>query len=141
MKRHETLAPLSRDHHGALILAQLLKKGAPPYKGLPDEPGGKARYALNFFKASLEEHFIKEEKILLKVKQYHIAIEKLTTEIIAEHEQLKKLFGSLGDTKDLPGTLDQLGTLLEAHIRKEERVLFPLIQEHCSGAILENIIL
>ena len=26
MKRHESLAGLSRDHHGGLMLAQLLKK-------------------------------------------------------------------------------------------------------------------
>ena len=42
MKRHEALAPLSREHHGTLILAQLLKKGAPVYKGLPDTDTGKA---------------------------------------------------------------------------------------------------
>jgi len=34
MKRHEALAPFSREHHGALILAQVMKKGAPAYKGI-----------------------------------------------------------------------------------------------------------
>ena len=140
MKRHETLAPLSREHHGALILAQLLKKDAPPYKGLP-EPEGKRDYALQFFKTDLQTHFIKEEKILDQVKQCHVDIEKLTREIKAEHVQLKILFASLEHSKNLSAALDNLGILLETHIRKEERVLFPLIQEHCPNEILEKIIL
>jgi len=140
MKRHETLAPLSREHHDALILAQLLKKDAPQYKGLPVEPEGKSKYALQYFETGLQSHFIKEEKMLDQVKQYHPRIAALAKEIKAEHIQLKTLFTSLHDTKDLPAALDQLGLLLEAHIRKEERVLFPLIQEHCPGEVLEKII-
>jgi len=35
--------------------------------------------------------------------------------------------------------MDELGTKLEAHIRKEERVLFPLLQQYCSRDVLEQI--
>ena len=139
MKRHETLAPLSREHHGALILARLLQKNAPAYKGLPEEPEAKAVYALNFFKTNLETHFNKEEILLHKVKKCNSAIEKLTGEIILEHLKLSAMFNALQDAKELPGTLDKLGTLLEDHIRKEERILFPLIQEYCPEEILKNI--
>ena len=45
MKREEALAPLSREHHSTLILAQLLKKDAPVYHQLPAEPWDKAKYA------------------------------------------------------------------------------------------------
>ena len=139
MKRHETLAPLSREHHGALILARLLRKNAPAYKGLPEQPEAKAVYALNFFKTNLESHFSKEEALLHQLKKYNSEIEKLTKEIISEHLQLTAMFDTLQDAKELTDTMDKLGTLLEDHIRKEERILFPLIQEHCPEEILKTI--
>ena len=54
MKRHEALAPLSRDHHEALILSQLLKKDSPAYKGLPVTVEGKVNYAVGFFEKNLK---------------------------------------------------------------------------------------
>ena len=85
MKRHETLAPLSRDHHEALILAQLLKKDAPAYKNLPTQPNEKAGYAVNFYINHLEKHFLQEETMLQQVKMYNKEIEKLTEEIGRAH--------------------------------------------------------
>jgi iron-sulfur cluster repair protein YtfE (RIC family) len=139
MKRHEALAPLSREHHGALLLAQLLKKDAPAYKGLPTLPEEKLIYAVNFYNTNLQAHFIKEEELLAKVKQYHPEIERLTAEIINEHQQLTSLFNKLdkeNNSIDLP---DELGKALESHIRKEERVLFPLIEQHCPKEILDKL--
>jgi hemerythrin-like domain-containing protein len=139
MKRHEALAPLSREHHGALILAQLIKKGAPAYKGLPTDVEGKARYAAGFYENDLLLHFSKEEVMLEKVKHTDAAIAQLAEEIIAEHAELKNKFLALGTVADKAIALDELGHLLEAHIRKEERVLFPLIQEHCSEEQLSQL--
>ena len=42
MIRHSSIVSLSREHHGALILARLLQKDAPPYKNLPKDLKGKA---------------------------------------------------------------------------------------------------
>lgn len=139
MKRNQALAPLSREHHGALILAQLIKKGAPVYKGLPTDTNGKVRYAVNFYKHDLIPHFSKEEVILAKLKHVHATIEKLTTEIMNEHAELSKKFFSLEMATDKQTELDELGHLLDAHIRKEERVLFPLLQQHCSEEILSQL--
>jgi iron-sulfur cluster repair protein YtfE (RIC family) len=139
MKRHEALAPLSREHHDALILAQLLKKNAPVYKGLPQLPEDKAKYATDFYHSNLQKHFKQEEQMLEKVKQYDSKIAEITPEIVYEHEQLKQLFISLDKTADLETIMDTLGKALEAHVRKEERILFPLIQEHCPEEILNSI--
>lgn len=139
MKRHEALAPLSREHHSTLILAQLLKKGAPVYKGLPDTDEAKAVYAEQQFKENIERHFQDEERVLQKVKNCSEAISSLSMEIINEHRQLAELFLSLNKTTGLADVLDKLGRMLEAHIRKEERVLFPLIQEHCSKEELQQV--
>ena len=140
MKRHEALAPLSREHHEALLLAQLLKKNAPVYKGLPETTGAKAAYAVNFYTTKLVTHFNIEEQILQKVKQYNGAIAALTAEIIQEHVQLAAMFNALHHSDDLADALDKTGTLLEAHIRKEERVLFPLIQQYCPEEVLATIV-
>lgn len=141
MKRHNALTPLSREHHSALILAQLLKKGAPVYTGLPSDPEGKAAYALNMYTTILQKHFLKEEEILSKVKKYHAEIEIIGDEIIAEHIELKVGFLSLAKTDELVNALNNLGVALEKHIRKEERILFPQIQEHCPEEILNEIML
>lgn len=139
MKRHETLAPLSREHHGALILAQLIKRNAPEYKGLPATISDKVVYAINYYKNELKAHFKKEELLLKKVKDLHPQIATLSDEIVAEHALLKGLIVSLKKTFDPEAVLNELGNELDAHIRKEERVLFPLIQEHCTEEMLQKI--
>lgn len=132
MKRHEAIAPLSRDHHGSLILAQLLKKNAPVYKGLPDTTTGKAAYAQELFKNSIQKHFAQEEAMLDLAGDCHDDIKTISSEIKTEHKQLSALFQSLEAVTDLKSTMDTLGVALEKHIRKEERILFPLLQLHCS---------
>ncbi len=139
MKRDEALAPLSREHHGTLILAQLLKKDAPVYRELPTEPWDKATYAQQQFEAHIKNHFAKEEEMLDKVKACHETVTVLAGEIIAEHRQLAALFSSLSNTDDLVNTMDKLAVALQEHIRKEERLLFPLLQQHCSPAQLQEI--
>lgn len=139
MKRHPALIPISREHHDSLILARLLQKDAPPYKGLPVEIDGKAAYALEFYKNKLIAHFIAEEKILPLVKGLNSEIDVLITEILDEHERLHFKFKSINTQDNLAEHLDKLGKDLELHIRKEERKLFPLIQENCSEQILNTI--
>ncbi len=140
MKRHEALAPLSRDHHEALILSQLLKKNTPVYKGLPETVKGKINYATIFFEKELKDHFKTEEEVFALVKNSHpeeIAI--LVTELTSEHRSLEKMFDEIGTKENPIEMMDRLGELLNNHIRKEERVLFPLLQEYCSEEMLEKI--
>ena len=139
MKRHEALAPLSRDHHGSLILAQLLKKGTPEYKGLPADNAGKLKYAMQQFEQHIKKHFEQEENILKKAANCNEAISRLGDEIVYEHEQLVTLFLSLEKEADPEAAMDKLGRLLETHIRKEERSLFPLMQQYCPESILQQI--
>ncbi len=64
MKRDESIAPLSRDHHSTLILAQLLKRNAPVYHGLPTTVVDKINYAQEQFNSSIQHHFELEERML-----------------------------------------------------------------------------
>ena len=139
MKRHEAIAPLSRDHHATLILVQLMKKNAPLYNGLPDNTEDKVRYAIEQFETHIRPHFQLEEAMLGKVKHIHPSIKILAEEIEAEHRVLSRLFQSLADTNDPVITMNELAVKLEDHIRKEERVLFPLLQEQCNETVLAEI--
>jgi iron-sulfur cluster repair protein YtfE (RIC family) len=140
MKRHASLAPLSREHHGALILAQLLKNSSTVYRGLPSDSAGKANYAISFYQEELVKHFKEEEKIVIgKIGGIDASLDALAGEIIAEHKELGKLFGSIKEADDLPAHLEKIGHVLEQHIRKEERVFFPLIEMRCPAKLLSEI--
>ena len=140
MKRHTSIAPLSRDHHSALILARLLQKGSPIYKSLPSDIEEKAVYATNKYQTDLVAHFLKEEVSLLQqVKGIDKKIDTLIVEIYAEHRELRLLFESIPLSKNLEEDLNSLGCALEKHIRKEERILFPLIQDNCDEDLLNHI--
>lgn len=140
MKRYDSLAPLSRDHHPALILARLLRKDAPAYKGLPTQVNEKAVYAIQFYTGELCSHFEKEESLLEKLMHINQQVDLLIKEIFDEHKMLRKAFLELADQPNQEEMNDQLGKLLETHIRKEERILFPLLQEHFSNEEIKQFI-
>ena len=140
MKRHDSLAPLSREHHAALILARLLQKGAPVFKGLPSDAAGKAVYASRFYQNKLLPHFTAEENVvLLHIKGASLQLDRLAEDIIREHKVIKLLFEMIPGEDHLEEHLDSVGVALEKHIRKEERELFPLIQSTCNETILDAI--
>lgn len=130
MKRHPSLYTLSHDHHQGLILAQQLKKGAPQYKGMPSTLEDKKEYTLSFYKTELVKHFQDEENILFPaVENKNVEVDKLIAEIISEHRKIEALVSELEKTNNLEAVLDELGKLLEKHIRKEERELFVEIEK------------
>ena len=140
MKRHDALAPLSREHHGALILAQLLKNITTVYTGLPADVIGKAAYAIRFYNEELVKHFKEEEDIVIAtITGMDVMLDTLANEIIAEHKELQILFTTINDAVDLSAHLEKIGNTLEQHIRKEERIFFPLVQQLCNQAQLATI--
>jgi len=129
MKRHKSLIPLSQDHHHGLMLAQLIKKGTPEYKGLPTTISGKINYVKLAWENELKIHFENEEKILFPaIKGKNHDIDKLIEEILEEHNQIKTLVSNLSTCEIPDNTLNDLGVLLEQHIRKEERSFFEKVQ-------------
>lgn len=139
MKRHEALAPLSREHHLSLILARLLQKDAPLYKDLPQRPAGKIIYAKAEYRLHIQPHFSKEEKVFAFLKGVNEKVDTLAGELIQEHHRLMTCFDKMNAARADTELMEETGKLLEAHIRKEERVLFPLIQVSFPENILERI--
>ena len=94
---------------------------------------------MNFYFDSLKEHFHREELLLDIVQYCGDDIKELGKEIIAEHAQLTEYFLTLESSGNPEESMNTLGLVLEMHIRKEERLLFPLIQHRCSDEILNRI--
>jgi len=140
MKRHPALYTLSHNHHQGLILAQQIKKGVPQYKGMPLTLAGKKEYTISFYNADLAKHFQDEEEILFPtVKNKNTELDKLIAEIISEHRNVETLIEDMEKTDQLESVLDELGCLLEKHIRKEERKLFMEIEKVLSDDELKII--
>jgi mannose-6-phosphate isomerase-like protein (cupin superfamily) len=132
VRRHPALAPLSRDHHRALVEAAAARRAAtgdPPARldaGL--------RFAA-FFAGHAVPHFRAEEEDLFPLIAPGEGAEppEPLVRALVEHVRLHALAGGIGAAVAdgaVPGELlSGAGELLEAHVRLEERVLFPLIEE------------
>ena len=140
MKRHKALIPLSHDHHHALKLASAIRKNAPVAKRAKLSNDDKIKDVEITYRTELIPHFKNEEDILFKTaKGKDSELDKMTSEILNEHKLIEKAVKTLriGDTEE---NLDLFGKFLEAHIRKEERIVFPKIETTLSEAELDSLI-
>ena len=58
----------------------------------------------------------------------------MVEDLIKEHQQIRRQVAGLGEKKALSKTLFDLGDLLERHIRREERELFPIFERRVDAA-------
>jgi hemerythrin-like domain-containing protein len=131
--RHPALLPLSHDHHHGLALAlrcrkqalgQLKPMGA---KGLKE----RAVEVREFFTNHLIAHFRAEEEALFpKVRELAPESAAIVDQLVREHRQLRDGAAQLDTDAGLGKLVFDFGDLLERHIRKEERELFPLFEQH-----------
>jgi len=128
MKRHPSLQPLSREHHRALLYWRELDQqlGSPHSAGVRTAAAALQQY----WNPRFASHMSDEEHVLLDALPG-----AMRSRLLDEHGLLRLLLGSLDDRLDSGGplALDDLASLvatLHAHIRWEERVLFPYLQCH-----------
>lgn len=125
MPRTGALLSLSREHHASLVMARAARKAA--------ESDDSAVFAAAMtrieahWRTVLAAHFVQEEQLL------QLAVETLDPESVArilnEHAELRML--ACGPCAlELVARLHRFGDLLAAHVRYEERVLFPQLQSH-----------
>lgn len=138
MRRHESLIPFSKFHRSCLFLALIAKENAPNVKGYPTDTEGKIEYALSFYQGPLKKHFDQEEALWQYVNHKSERLNKVITELGQERKALHQLFENLLANK-VEITLNQIGALLEKHIRQEERVLFQQIQSDLTEEELSEI--
>lgn len=130
INRHESLKPLSRHHMIGLHVALKLKRaGTEESRWSVEEIKQDTN---DFWNPDGQEHFREEEEILLPVYSRFADIEKQPEiiEMLLEHVKIRAGMDEVlrAETDDLD-KLHELGLLLEAHIRKEERVIFPMIEK------------
>ena len=137
---YKSLFSIAHDHFHGLMVAEMIKEGSENIAGLPSTPEAKARYTIHFYNQELENHFYIEEHILQPaVTGISIEIDEIFKEIVKDHHEIEEKVDALKDEKDLVRKLDSLGKSIEAHVQKEERVLFPKIQEILSEEELETL--
>lgn len=135
MKRTEALRRLSRQHHQGLAVALQLKRAT-------EASAAAAREAfLEFWQREGRIHFRAEEEVLLPAFARRAAPDhEAVVRVLVEHVDLRRQAYELGrDDQPAAEALHGLGARLEAHIRHEERVLFPLIEDALPPAELERM--
>jgi iron-sulfur cluster repair protein YtfE (RIC family) len=129
MKRHKTIIPLSHDHHVMLKMAQGIKKNFIKTDLGASSINNKIKHVVHSYNTELLPHFNHEETILFPLAKGRDAeLDKMIDDIIEEHDKIGVLISKL-EVGNKEQNLDDLGFLLEAHIRKEEREVFAKIEE------------
>lgn len=142
MARHPSLIPLSHDHHHALALALRCRKQALGQLKPMGVAGLKERAAefRVFFAKSLDRHFKAEEEVLFPSMRAAIGESgELIDDLLGDHTRLRALLPRLADTDGLAKLLFDASDLLERHIRREERELFPLFEKHADSALAAKV--
>ncbi|MGB7946134.1 MAG: hemerythrin domain-containing protein [Candidatus Binatia bacterium] len=130
--RHASLIPLSQDHHHGLALALRCRKQALGQirpmgaEGLRE----RAKEFLVFYTNNLIPHFRAEEEVLFPLVRSAVPeSEEMIGELERHHTEIRKAIPQLEAGANLGKLIFDLGDLLERHIRKEERELFPLFEQ------------
>ena len=142
MKRHPALIPLSRDHHDGLVQAMRLRRAAAD--GDASARLATAREFVEFFRNNERVHLRAEEEELFPLFLRHVHSQPALLRLArVQHMQLegfeRKLAIAVAAGIVDRATLHAAGELLEAHIRLEERQLFPLIEELVPGDELQRL--
>ena len=131
--RHPSLIPLSQDHHHGLALALRCRKQAlgqlkpMGLKGLRE----RAQELREFFANNLTRHFLAEEEALFpKMRELVPESAAIVDQLARDHQQIRDAITQLNTESGLGKLVFDLGDLLERHIRKEERELLPLFEQH-----------
>ena len=144
MKRHESLVPLSRDHHFGLVMAQrlILGRATNPRADWPTDRTQQVPRLLAFYESDLRAHFEIEETHVFPAAGRSVTDGgRQVQALLADHDAMRAMIrGFEADpVSDLDERLPAFGHLLEAHIHKEERQLFEQMQAACEPGDLDAL--
>ncbi len=123
MKRDERLRGLSSEHHTALVIA----------RRAPSEPAAWLRAR---FDGELAPHFAIEEELLLP-PLVRAGATDLVDRTLEDHATLRLLVAAA--ERDDPTARTDFAERLTAHVRFEERELFPACEAHVPAEILAEV--
>lgn len=134
MKRSEALTPLSHDHHQALFVALRLRRAERASNQLVDE-------FRRFWQEHGGPHFRVEEEVLLPFWQrFGSPDPEQVARLAREHLEIRALAMMVAEEGEVElAEIQRLGELLQAHVRYEERELFPLIEADLDASEQERL--
>jgi hemerythrin-like domain-containing protein len=132
IKRNAHIVKLSRDHHASLLFCWKLRQGV-KYHILADRL---IKYVQYFWQHHFSIHFKEEEDFLFTPLK-----DEIVQKAIDDHHEIKTFIDkvSLKKTGNEADTLLELAEMVNDHVRYEERILFPHIEEKLSNEQLEKI--
>ncbi len=136
MRRHPHLQPFSREHHRALLCWRALDQqlGGSDVARAKSAAQALSDYANDRFLS----HMADEETLLVGLLS-----DEWQLRLLADHEALRSLLDSvrqkLGAASVDMGELAKLALTWRAHIRWEERHLFPYLEMHASPDKLQLV--
>lgn len=134
-RRSPALAPLSQDHHHALVIAMALTRAG--------EATARSTAMLfsDFILDSEARHFGVEESLLLPALPPGERGRRLAERVRADHRHLCEAAREIRLGPAQPGVedLQSLGARLRAHVQLEERELFPYLEESLDPASLDRL--
>lgn len=138
--RHPSLTRLSHDHHHGLALALRCRKQSLGQLKPMGAEGLRLRAAefREFFDKQLIPHFRAEEEVLFPLMRAAVPESAaLLDDLLRDHETFRQGVQELAAGTGLSKLMFDLGDLLERHIRREERELFPLFEQHVESSEAE----
>jgi hemerythrin-like domain-containing protein len=133
-RRHESLIPLSHDHHDALLLAWRLRTDDLSMR----EPELRAGHVSAFFEYRLINHFKVEEELLFPAFRGVLGVEASLIELLlSDHQELRAHAAAI--KAGAHDQVDSFWVLLERHIRTEEHQLFVLAQDLMKPATIAEL--
>jgi len=132
IKRSKHILQLSKDHHFALLFCWKIRQGL---KQEVDTERIK-KYVQYFWEKDMQAHFREEEEILFALVK-GAKVEKA----LDDHKQIRKQVELLKTLSGKPAAelLSALVDNVDAHVRYEERELFPHLEKVLTEAQLEAI--
>ena len=140
-RRHESLIPLSREHHYGLLVCLRIHRGIENHQADVSWLSERSEKVIQFFESDLKTHFEAEEGVVFPamsgIEDSRATIEQL----VDEHRKLEKLVQQLRKARELElaPLLREFADLLEAHIRTEERALFPRYEKGVSSELARQV--
>lgn len=96
---------------------------------------------LAFWEEEGHRHFRIEEEILLPTVSRHMPPEhEAVVRVLVDHVDIRRRAADLAASHPSLASLHALGERLEAHMRHEERVLFPMIEAALDETELDDLL-
>jgi iron-sulfur cluster repair protein YtfE (RIC family) len=140
-RRHESLVPLSREHHYGLLVCLRIHRGIEKHQADVSWLSERADKVIRFFESDLKTHFEAEEEIVFPAMSAIEDSKATIDQLVNEHRNLERLVQRLRKARELQlaPLLREFADLLEAHVRTEERVLFPRYERSVPPEVAKQV--